>query len=241
MDVKGEEEMNSFATYGEDAVFEGILRRLEWLKGEKYPPQTYVEIGAFHPSVDSNVFHFYKERGWAGSVFEPNTIHNYYFETQRPRDKFYNFAVSDEQGLAEFFIFTDGDNSNTINKDFAEQKKTAQHTPVQSVREVAVITLQRVFELHQEVFDSIPFLLSIDAEGEDYNILKAYDFDECRPTFVMVEDQPALSFMPNLGLIRPLMASRGYLPVAATLLTTIYIDQKSPEFELHNKMGRFDK
>ena len=236
----GGQVVKSYATYGEDAIFEGIIKRLEWITGEPIGTQSYVEIGAFHPVIDSNTYHFYKERGWAGSVFEPNHIHNYYFETGRPRDKFYNLAVSDKAGSAEFLIFSDGDNSNTINTDFADEKKRAQRTPIERKRMVEVIDLAEVFELHNTVFGPFPYLLSIDAEGEDLKIIQGYDFKEYRPTFVMVEDRPGLPFLPNLGLIRPAMAERNYFPVAATLLTTIYLDFYSDEFDNYDKMGRFD-
>jgi FkbM family methyltransferase len=234
--------MKSFATYGEDAIFEGICKRYEWLKGagEYLPPQKYVEIGGFHPIIDSNTYHFYKERGWAGSIFEPNWIHNYYFETDRPRDKFYNFAVSDYNGQADFFIFSDGDNSNTINFDFANLKTKAQRTPVKQMRQVQVIDLAKAFDLHNEHFGDEIFLLSIDAEGEDAKIINGYAFDKYRPKFIMVEDTPSVAFMPNLSVIRSLLLTRNYLPVAASLLTTIYVDGNDEISTEILKMGEFE-
>jgi len=235
--------MISYALYGEDAIFEGICKRYEWLvgEGESLPRQSYVEIGGFHPIKDSNTYHFYKEREWAGSIFEPNHIHNDYFRTNRPKDKLYNLAVSDKAGEAQFFIFGDGDSSNTINADFAGLKERAQRTPVERKRIVEVISLEDAFDLHSAVFGSDIFLLSIDAEGEDAKIIDGYDFVTYRPTFIMVEDKPTVSFMPNLGIIRSLLLSRGYIPVAATLLTTIYVDANHQVSQDIIKMGHFDK
>ena len=232
--------MKSYSTYGEDAIFEGICKRYEWIVNAKLAAQHFVEIGGFHPIIDSNTYHFYKERGWAGSIFEPNHIHNYYFETDRPRDKFYNLAVSDKAGEAEFFIFSDGDNSNTINADFAGLKTRAQGTPVERKRIVEVISLEDAFDLHSAVFGSDIFLLLIDAEGEDAKIIDGYDFKTYRPLFIMVEDKPTVAFMPNLGIIRSLLLARGYVPVAASLITTIYVDAQDSMSEEIIKMGRFE-
>ena len=236
----GGQVLKSFATYGEDAIFEGILKRLEWLTGDDIGVQTYIDIGGFHPITESNTYHLYKERGWAGSIFEPNTVHNYYFEADRPRDRFYNLAVSDRIGEAEFLIFTEGDSSNTINADFAQEKHRAQRTPIERKTTVKVINLEEVFELHFDDFNVEPYLLSIDAEGEDLKIIQGYDFKFCRPKFIMVEDRPGLPFMPNLGLIRPALAERGYFPVAASLLTTIYINAFTDLYDIFDKMGRFE-
>lgn len=236
----GEQVMKSFATYGEDAIFEGILSRLEWVTGQRIGMQTFIEIGGFHPIIDSNTYHLYKERGWAGSVFEPNTVHNYYFETDRPRDKFHNLAVSKMSGEAEFLIFSDGDNSNTINANFAEEKEKAQRTSIARSQKVEVVTLNQVFELHREVFGNAnPYLLSIDAEGEDLAIITGCNFNDYRPKFIMIEDRPGLSYFPNLGMIRPALAERNYHPIASSILTTIYIDYLSKESEDYDKMGRF--
>ena len=232
--------MKSYATYGEDAIFEGILKRYEWLGDGLVPPQTYVEIGGFHPIIDSNTYHFYKERGWAGSIFEPNHIHNYYFETDRPRDKFYNYAISNYRGFSEFFLFSEGDNSNSINADFVELKKRAQQTPVERTMICDVITLEDAFDLHQEIFGSEIFLLSIDAEGEDAKIIHGYDFEFYRPVFIMVEDKPSVSFMPNLGIIRSLLLARDYVPIASSLMTTIYVDNRNQISDDILKMGRFE-
>jgi len=233
-------QMKSFATFGEDAIFEGICKRYEWISNAKLAPQHFVEIGGFHPIIDSNTFHFYQERGWTGSIFEPNHIHNHYFEADRPRDKFFNLAVSDKAGESEFFIFSEGDNSNTINADFAGLKTRAQRTPIEHKTMVEVINLENAFDLHSLVFGLDIFLLSIDAEGEDAKIIDGYDFKKYRPTFIMVEDKPSLAFMPNLGVIRSLLLARNYVPLAASIMTTIYVDAGDPISDEILKMGRFD-
>ena len=56
----------------------------------------------------------------------------------------------------------------------------------------------------------------------------------------MVEDKPGVCFMPNLGIIRSLLLARGYVPIAASLMTTIYIDAQDSMSEEIIKMGRFE-
>ena len=231
--------MQSFALYGEDAIFEGVLKRLEWVLGDSIGPQSYLEIGGFHPIIDSNTWHLYTERGWSGSVFEPNTSANGVFLTNRMSDTLYNYAVSNYSGEADFQIFSSGDSSNTINADFAKRKISAQHSTVTEVKKVKVITLEEAFAIHAEQYGQL-FLLSIDAEGEDLNIISGYNFERYRPTFILIEDQPTVSFMPHLSSIRSVLRGVGYDPIASTILTTLYVDRLSRFFAPLTKMGRFE-
>jgi hypothetical protein len=232
--------MQSFALYGEDAIFEGLLRRLEWVTGEALGPKTYMEIGGFHPSKDSNMYHLYLNREWVGSIFEPNSAHNPNFQQLRPKDSLFNYAVASDAGEKDFYIFGKGDSSNTINAAFAKVKTNAQHTPVQSISKVLAIEFSTALHHHNRIFQTDPFFVSIDAEGEDANIIDSYDFVDVRPAFIMIEDAPAISFMPNLGIIRSLMLARHYAPVACSILTTIYMDMRTTFYDDIQKMGRYE-
>jgi hypothetical protein len=232
--------MHSYALYGEDAIFEGLLRRLEWVTGELLGPKTYMEIGGFHPTIDSNMYHLYLNREWVGSVFEPNSAHNPNFQQLRPKDSLFNYAVASDAGEKDFYIFGKGDSSNTINAAFAKVKTNAQQTPVESISKVLAIEFSTALQHHSRIFQTDPFFVSIDAEGEDANIIDSYDFVDVRPAFIMIEDAPAISFMPNLGIIRSLMLARHYAPVACSILTTIYMDMRTTFYDDIQKMGRFE-
>jgi FkbM family methyltransferase len=227
--------MISFAKYGEDAILEGIIERIEWLQGRRIDPQTYLEIGGYHPTIDSNFAHFYRERGWCGSIYEPNTAFNADFFRDRPDDILHNVAISDVEGEIDFHIFSDGDTSNSINPIFVERKIQAQSTPVTRVEKVRTISLQDAIKAHEESFHALPFVISIDAEGHDLSIMQAFDFSH-RPVFFLIESDPFAHFRPS-DLLTDLMKRNFYQPIASTILTGIYIDLRHPYAEIITKMG----
>jgi FkbM family methyltransferase len=227
--------MKTFAQYGEDAIIEGVIARLEWITGEDFNKKTYLDIGGFHPEIHSVLFHFYQERGWRGSIFEPNTIHNADFFRQRPFDNLHNYAVAGTAGLRTFLIFSDGDSSNTISEKFAEAKESAQDTPITHRREVMCITLDDAMRLHEKSFFQGPFLVSIDAEGSDFDIIAHYSFTS-RPLLFLIENDAGQS-MKRTPLTR-YMTGHGYRPVAATVMTTLFMNEKSPYFHALSKIGQ---
>ena len=227
--------MITFAQYGEDAILEGVIERLEWVTGDEFQKKTYIDIGGFHPEIHSIFYHFYKERGWRGSVYEPNTIHNGDFFRIRPFDNLHNYAVAGSAGFRKFLIFSDGDSSNTINQNFASRKEKAQGTSVTSQKDVVCITLKDAIRLHEQAFGETALVISIDAEGSDFEIIANYDFTT-RPLFFFIEDEPG-----QCGRQTPLneqMLWHGYRPVAATVMTTLFMDTQTPYFEALGKMGQ---
>ena len=231
--------MISFSTYGEDAILEGLVSRLEWVTGHKFARLSYIDIGGFHPEIHSNLYHFYRERGWRGSVFEPNPVHNSAFANQRPEDALFNYAVASVPGDARFLVFSEGDTSNTINAEFAARKEQAQGTPVNEMRIVECVTLQQAIALHRERFEAEIGVISIDAEGEDQAIIEAFDFSY-RPLFFLIEDEPKLAFTGQSPITRQ-MRAHDFVPVAATVMTTVYIDNRHPFSTWLEKIGTNDR
>jgi len=225
----------SYSQGGEDAVLEGLLQRLEWVTQNKLRRLSYIDIGGFHPETHSNLYHFYRERAWRGSIFEPNTVHNGIFAQQRPEDVLFNYAVAAVPGDARFLIFSDGDSSNTINADFAVRKEQAQGTPIAITRVVQCVTLKQAIAMHQERFTEEIGVISIDAEGEDLAIIEAFDFSY-RPLFFLIEDEPKLAFTGQSPITRQ-MRAHDFVPVAATVMTTVYIDNRHPFSKWLEKIG----
>jgi FkbM family methyltransferase len=227
--------MISHAQYGEDAILEGIISRLEWVTGDGFNQKTYIDIGGFHPEIHSVFYHFYKERRWRGSIYEPNRIHNDDFRWLRSEDKLHNIAVAGQAGIADFRIFSEGDSSNTISEKFADEKESAQGTPVARIEKVECITLNDAMDKHIDDFGLEPLVVSIDAEGSDFDIMAHYDF-EVRPPFFLIENDPGSVWRQTP--LNHLMLNQDYRPVAATVMTTLFLDSTSYYKEAIGKIGQ---
>lgn len=227
----------SNASYGEDAIFNGVLKRLSWLMQEDlFTPKTYIDIGAFHPIKESNTYFLYK-RGWYGTLVEPNSYLNVLTHELRPHDILLNFAVDSFEGEQTFYMFGNIDSSNTTSPEFAERKKNSQRTDVGWTATVQTKTINQIISHHIQYFGQAPFFLNIDIEGKDLECISSYSHD-VRIPFIMIEDDSFDQF--NASPIRSFLSSIDYEPIATTLLTTLYIDKKSKYHKHLKKIGAYE-
>jgi hypothetical protein len=74
----------------------------------------------------------------------------------------------------------------------------------------------------------MPFLLDIDIEGMDYEVISSYDFpDGFRPVIILIEDKPPLGDSSDSLLIQNFLTSKSYKLIARTVVTAVYIDENS--------------
>lgn len=231
------ESFQSYSSYGEDAVFNGILKRLSWLmQKDLFEPNTYIDIGSFHPVKESNTYFLYKH-GWYGTLVDPNSYMNVLVHELRPNDILYNCAVDIESGTKDFFMFGNNDSSNTMSSEFAERKIKSQHTNVSWTAKVETKTIDEIISIHLDYFQKTPLFMNIDIEGLDHEVIKTYSHD-VRIPFIMIEDDSMKIF--DESPIRKTMLKKGYLPIATTFLTTLYIDSKSKYNDYMDKIGVFE-
>lgn len=231
------EKFESYSSYGEDSILNGVMKRLSWLMGKDlFDQNTYIDIGSFHPVRESNTYFLYK-RGWFGTLVDPNSYFNVLVHETRPNDILYNCAVDIESGTKEFFMFGDMDSSNTLSPQFAERKKNSQHTAVSWTAQVPTKTINEIISIHLDYFQKTPFFMNIDIEGMDHEVVKTYTHDVKIP-FVMVEDDSMDMF--NGSPIRKTMLEKGYCPIATSFLTTLYIDSESKYAPYIKKIGMFE-
>jgi FkbM family methyltransferase len=160
-------------------------------------------------------------------LVEPNRYWHDLYASLRPGDNFLECAVSPERGEGKMFWFSDLASSNTLSKDFAKRISESQNVPIGNEITVDLITLSDSIDIHRERFSELPTLISIDVEGIDYEIMKAYDFST-RPLFFMIED-PDIDGSFNEGKLRKLLRNVDYRPVSHNLLTTLFVDSTTPE------------
>lgn len=231
------EKFESYSSYGEDAMLNGVIKRLSWIMQKNlFDQKTYIDIGSFHPVKESNTYFLYKH-GWSGTLVDPNSYFNVLVHELRPHDILYNCAVDVVSGTREFYMFGDMDSSNTLSKEFADRKIASQHTGVSWTAQVPTKTLNDIIGIHLEYFQRTPFLLNIDIEGLDLDVIKTYSHD-VRIPFIMIEDDTMRTFTDSP--IRQIMAEKGYIPIASTFLTTLYIDEQSKYYPNLKKIGTFE-
>lgn len=231
------ENFDSYSSYGEDAIFNGVLKRLSWLmQKDLFESNTYIDIGSFHPVKESNTYFLYK-LGWYGTLVDPNSYLNVLVHEIRPNDILYNCAIDIESGTKDFFMFGNIDSSNTMSVDFAERKIKSQHTDISWTAKVETKTIDEIISIHLEYFNKPPMFLNIDIEGLDHEVIKTYNHN-IRIPFIMIEDDSTKIF--DKSPIRKTMLEKKYKPLATTLLTTLYIDSKSEYYDYIGKIGVFE-
>lgn len=232
------ETFESFSTYGEDALLNGVMKRLSWIMQKNlFEHNTYIDVGSFHPVKESNTYFLYK-LGWGGTLVDPNSYFNALVHEYRPHDIMLNYAVDVEPGIRELLMFGSLDSSNTLSKEFAERKSASQHSDVSWTATVEAKTITEIIDMHIKHFNKTPFLLNIDIEGLDLDVIKTYP-KNIRIPFILIEDDILGSFTNSE--INKVMRSMNYAPIASTFLTTLYLDKGSKYYANIKKIGMFEE
>lgn len=227
----------SNSSYGEDAILNGVFKRLSWVMQENlFKEKTYLDIGAFHPVKDSNTYFLY-QKGWYGTLIEPNSYMNVLSHEIRPNDILINCAVDVEEGEKTLYIFGEVDSSNTLSEDFVNRKQKAQNTSVGWTAQVKTHTINQIITKHIDYFNQTPFFMNIDIEGLDFDVISTYSHD-VRIPFIMIEDDSIEAFFNSP--IKNIMLEKQYYPIASSFLSTLYIDTKSKYFSHIKKIGQYN-
>jgi FkbM family methyltransferase len=210
----------SYSQCGEDLIVDFVLSGCMNL-----PRITYLDIGAHHPVSLSNTYLFY-QNGSQGVCVEPDPQLFAEIKRVRPRDICLNagagVALKTE---AEFYRMT----TPTLNTFSKEEAERYQAFGNQRIEEVLRIPLLPVNTIIEENFTSPPNFVSLDVEGLDFDILRAFDFSRFRPQVFCVE---TLTYTENkteekLSNIIELMTSNNYFTYADTYINTIFVDSHS--------------
>lgn len=168
----------SYSQEGEDILL--------WRMIESFSKTTgvYVDVGCNHPWKWSNTAFFYNQ-GWEGVVIDPNPEFSETFAKERPRDKFLNLGISNQSSKLTYHKF-DISLYNTFLEDKANElvkrgvvSKTGQ---IEVSVEPLGDALQRIWP-HGMAID----LLSIDAEGLDYQIIHSHNFEKFPVKYLIIE------------------------------------------------------
>ena len=140
----------------------------------------YLDIGCYHPLKFNNTYLLYK-KGWSGVNVDLNQTSIDLFNIMRPNDKNICSAVSNESKITTLHFDDYFSSVNTINKNSYEMSKKRYF---KNPKQIKIKTIS-IIDCIKDV-DQIDFL-NIDAEGEDFNILKLLDLKKYSINLVAIE------------------------------------------------------
>jgi FkbM family methyltransferase len=198
----------SFAQEGEDLILERLF--------EHQHDGIYVDVGAHHPVRFSNTYLLYR-RGWHGVNIDAAPGSMAAFARMRPRDINLEVGVMAHDGMRDFYVF----NEPALNTFDAERARTLERPPykLSSVQQVRCAPLAAV--LREHAIGAID-LLTIDAEGYDFDVLKTVDWAVAKPRVVLTEHFSRDLAELLTSELHTYLRERGYRLTAKTFNSLFY-------------------
>lgn len=202
---------NSYSQTGEDTIIK------EYFLNEDF---TYVDIGSGEPILRSNSYLFYKD-GKSGILVDPLRSNKILSVLIRPRDTFIQSLVGRSPGVSTFWEFHDYEYSS-MDLGVVSELVQSGKSRIKKTKVIEVMTLSKIVE--QLKYPNIPWFLSVDVEGSDFDVIKSYDFLQNRPRLICIEDHVFL----NSGSSdqNEYLTNLNYKLVNQTKLSLIYLDMK---------------
>ncbi|NES67808.1 MAG: FkbM family methyltransferase [Okeania sp. SIO2D1] len=203
----------SYSQFGEDLV---LLQHLQ-----KQQNGFYVDVGAFHPWKYSNTALLHNFMGWKGINIDANPSAIELFKEARPNDINVVAAISDVVEELEFAIFNHPA-VNTLDKNLREKQQGKAAFKVKEVLAVKTQTLENIFNQYSDRFLNVD-LLSVDAEGFDFKVLKSNNWEIYQPKIILVEQHGLQINQLNSDPTYLFLTSKGYRLVSRCFVTSIYL------------------
>ena len=178
----------------------------------------FIDVGAHHPYRFS-VTHHLSRIGWRGVNVDANGELIKIFNQERKRDINICAAVGTENSYT-FTIFKEPALSSVNNE--WKDKFQADGWEVERTVTVPGITLREIYD--QNFLKECIDLLSIDAEGSDFNVLKSMDFESLEkdrfPRFLLLEAAPPVKSALKTDSVE-FAIGLGYEPVYVLPMSTL--------------------
>jgi FkbM family methyltransferase len=191
-----EARMISYAQNAEDVLIDRVFRKKSGF---------YIDVGAFHPIVDSVTKHF-SLLGWTGINIEPDPEFAAELRRDRPNDINLCLAVGSQSGEAILHLLGARQCSTISGQRFAqlapESREGAQtlSVPLRSLAEICA----------EHVTGEIDFL-KIDVEGAEKDVIEGADWQRFRPRLLVIEATKPSSSEPDWMEWEPLILAQDYL------------------------------
>ena len=196
-----------YSETGEDAVIAQLIRS---------KTGRFIDVGASHPIIGNNTFALYR-KGWRGIAIEPQERFKPVWSLCRSLDTFYLAVVSESVSSIPFMQFENSLLSTTSEKVARAHRERG----LQSVETIKT-TVQLRNLLPESLSPSEDYLLSIDVEGAELEVLATVDFIRQRPRIILIESW-SLPWEKKSSAIKFLEKVANYRLFAYTGLTAIFI------------------
>lgn len=199
----------SYSFYGEDLILRKYLPELNG---------SYLDIGSGNPTLGSNTYFFYK-KGWSGITIDPldRSFRKHQLRRKRDSQLLGVVAASTDIGAKViFYEYSADDFSTTSETRYLELLKMG-NKPI-SIREVKVIDLDQL-KLSAEPLD--PYLLDLDIEGDEFEVLNSINWEAFLPRVISVEEWLSPIYVPTR--VRLLLEEKGYVLASRAFITSIYV------------------
>ncbi len=193
-----------------------------WRALRDQTPGRYIDIGAWEPRLDSVSRGFY-ELGWRGCHFEPHPVLAKRLREDRPDETVYEIALSDHEGVMQFYLVGEGGTSSGINE-LAVSASGPEGKPQQI--EVPVTTVARHFASSK---DKTVHWMKIDVEGMEADVLRGWDSSILRPWIIVVEATRPMSRIPTHETFEHILLAGDYLPAGFDGLNRYYVSKEHQE------------
>ena len=178
----------------------------------------FIDVGAHHPFRFSVTQHL-SRLGWRGVNVDANSELIEIFNKERTRDINICAAVGTEKSYT-FTIFKEPALSS-VNSEWKD-KFQADGWEVEKTVTVPGITLREIYD--QNFSNDCIDLLSIDAEGSDFNVLKSMEFESLEkarfPRFLLLEAAPPVKSALEADSVRYALGL-GYEPLYVLPMSTL--------------------
>ena len=188
----------------------------------------YIDVGANHPTFDSDTKLFY-DHGWKGINIEPSPHWFKQIQQERTRDTNIQAAASDvDGGTITLFDHPEG-GLGTINEQFADRHAVEFNIAKRGV-EVPRRTVASICDHYiKDPLKQIHFM-KIDVEGHEEQVIRGCDFNRFRPWILCVEAvEPCKVHIPTHESWDHLLLAASYKFVLFDGLNRWYVAEEHPE------------
>lgn len=180
----------------------------------------YVDVGSGHPMRGSNTFVLY-QRGWNGICIDPINANIELARRFRPRDESILALSGFTQDEIQFWEYESYGYSTTIQSRVDELALAGEH-PIRT-HTMSVIPLS---SLNISATPKDPYVLSIDVEGAEMEVLKGNDWTTFIPSVIVIEEW--LPPWEKVSEIKEFLNLKGYELRNYIGVSSIYVHTSSP-------------
>lgn len=162
----------SWAQSGEDLVIETLLDN---------EPGGYLDVGAGRARRFSNSYLFYR-KGWSGYAVDPLASNLKEFRRLRPRDSFIQAVAGPSSSVVDFYELSPYEYS-TLNKRVAVERVQS-GSILLGVKQVQMLAIK---DLPLSVEPASNFFFSLDAEGQELDVLRGISWQAFSPRVICIE------------------------------------------------------